>query len=850
MSTSPPLAPKEPAPSEAASTHAPVDPAAAVPTHVDPVCGMKVKETSKWTHVHEGETLYFCRQGCRDKFVADPATYLAKRAASAAGAEAHGHAPGAAHAKAATEGHACHACHVPAKHPPAAPTGAAASTAEYTCPMHPEIVQIGPGVCPKCGMALEPRSAAAALNDGPDPELVDMTKRLYVAAPLAFVVLVLAMGEMVPGLAPLLHGAGKNWVELALATPAVLYGGAPLFARGARSLVTRHLNMFTLIALGTLASYLDSVVATLAPQLFPASMRGHDGSAPVYFEAAAVIVALVLVGQVLELRARHKTADALRGLLQLAPKTARRVEANGEEHDVPIEELATGDKLRVRPGEKIAVDGVVVEGESHVDESTLTGEPMPVFAEVGARVRSGTINVDGTFVVRAERVGEATLLSQIVRLVAEAQRTQPALQRLADRVAGIFVPAVVLASIAAFVAWMSFGPEPRFAHALVAAVAVLIIACPCALGLATPMSVMVGVGRGATLGVLFRDARALERLAEVDTVVLDKTGTLTEGKPRVTEVVAIAPGAEGGIETAASSVAGARVLRLAASLEAGSEHPLARAVTEAAKDRGLTLAAAHGFRATVGKGIEGTVEGARVRVGNEALIPLAASAGAAEAPLAREAARLRGAGRTVVVVAEGDAPVGLLALADALKPTTRAALDELRATGLRVVMLTGDAEASARRVAKEAGIDEVIAGVLPAEKGEVVRRLRAEGRKVAMAGDGTNDAVALAAADVGIAMGTGTDVAVESAGVVLVHGDLRALGRARALSRATVGNIKQNLAFAFGYNALGIPLAAGALYPVFGWLLSPMIASVAMSLSSVSVIGNALRLRSARLDGG
>jgi Cu+-exporting ATPase len=752
----------------------------AAETARDPVCGMRVDPTrAAATVTHAGTLRYFCSTGCAEKFRADPARYEHDA--------------------------------------PPAPSGD--PSAIYTCPMHPEVRQQGPGSCPLCGMALEPVDPGAPEDDG---ELRDLTRRLWVSVVCTVPVAVLGMSEMGGG-----HG-WSVWLQLVLATPVVAWGAAPFFARGWASIVSGRLNMFTLIAIGTGTAYAESVLATLAPGLFPASFRGHGGMVPVYFEAAAVITTLVLVGQVLELGARRRTGGALRALLELRPRTARRLDDEGREHEVALADVMAGDRLRVRPGEKVPVDGVVVEGASAVDEALVTGEPIPVEKAAGARVVGGTVNGTGSFVMRAERVGEATMLAQIVRLVSDAQRSRAPVQDLADRVAAWFVPAVLVVALVTFVVWAFVGPEPRLAHGLVAAVAVLIIACPCALGLATPMSIMVATGRGAHVGVLVRNAQALERLASVDTLVVDKTGTLTLGKPEVVGVEAV------GAEDADT------MLRLAASVEQQSEHPLAAAIVRAAEARGLPPAFALDFASTPGKGARGRVGGSEVVVGNAAFL---AEQGIPTAALAEAVERRRAAGETVMLVGVGGALAGLVAVTDPVKPTTPAALAALRSDGLRIVMLTGDARATATRVAAALGIDEVIAEVLPEDKATVIRRLTLEGRKVAMAGDGVNDAPALATAAVGIAMGTGADVAIESAGVTLVQGDLTGVVRARRLAEHTMRNIRQNLAFAFGYNALGIPIAAGVLYPVFGWLLSPMIASAAMSLSSVSVIANALRLR-------
>jgi Cu+-exporting ATPase len=758
----------------------------------DPVCGMVVTPaTARDRAMHGGRVHLFCSRGCGERFRATPDRWVA---------------PG-------REG---------------GEDDPVAAAQEYTCPMHPEVVQRGPGHCPECGMALEPRVRTG--EEGPDPELVGMSRRLWGSVLLTVPVLVLAMGDMLPGW-PLRHRAGGRtllWVQLMLATPVVVWGGGPFFARGWASVVRARPNMFTLIALGTGAAWAYSVAATLAPGVFPASFRGHDGGVAVYFEAAAVIVTLVLVGQVLELRARQRTGSAIRALLDLAPRTARVLWDDGSEADVPLEDVPRGARLRVRPGEKVPVDGVLTEGGSAVDESMITGEPIPVEKLPGLAVTGGTLNTTGSFVMRAERVGSETMLAQIVRVVAEAQRSRAPIQGLADQVAAWFVPAVVVAAVLTFVSWGVLGPPPRMAHALVNAVAVLIIACPCALGLATPMSIMVGVGRGAGAGVLIKNAEALELLARIDTLVADKTGTLTEGRPRLVTVLTL-PGIEE-----------AEALRLAASLEQGSEHPLAGAIVAGAAARGVTPVGAEGFRTSPGKGVSGTVASRPVVLGTAALL---ADAGVDPGDLPARAEGLGREGQTVVLLAVDGRAAGILGIADPIKASTPDALRALRDDGIRVVMLTGDGRTTAEAVARRLGIDEVHAEVLPREKGEVVGRLRAAGRTVAMAGDGVNDAPALAAAHVGIAMGTGADVAMEAAGVTLVRGDLVGIVRARRLGRATMRNIRQNLFFAFVYNALGVPIAAGALYPVVGLLLSPMIASAAMSLSSVSVIANALRLR-------
>ncbi len=703
---------------------------------------------------------------------------------------------------------------------------------EYTCPMHPEVVQDGPGSCPKCGMALEPR--VITLEEEEDPELVDMRRRFWVSVPLAAVVAVLAMGSMLPGwpLRDVLTRDVQHWIELILSTPVVLWCGWPLLVRGWRSVLTRNLNMFTLIALGVAAAYLYSLVATVAPGIFPSAFREADGTVPVYFEAAAVIVALVLLGQVLELKARSRTGDAIRALLDLAPPTARRIAEDGSEAEVPLAEVRVGDRLRVRPGEKVPVDGKVLEGSSTLDESMVTGESVPVEKGPGDPLIGGTVNGKGSLVMQAEKVGSETLLSRIVQMVAEAQRTRAPSQALADKVSAVFVPVVVLVAVVTFVVWGLWGPEPRMAYALVNAVAVLIVACPCALGLATPMSITVAMGKGALAGVLFRNAEAIERLREVDALVVDKTGTLTEGRPALTRVVAV----EGTDE--------AELLRLAGSLERGSEHPLAEAVVRGAEDRGVSTEAPEQFDSVTGKGVVGTVAGRSVAIGNEKLM---AEHGMDPGALAERAEALRGEGETVFFVGVDGKLAGLLAVSDPVKATTAAAIEALHAEGIRVVMASGDHQATAEAIARKLGIDEVHAEVSPEDKARLVLDLQKQGRVVAMAGDGVNDAPALAAADVGIAMGTGTDVAIHSAHVTLVKGDLQGILRAIRLSHATVRNIRQNLFFAFVYNAAGVPIAAGILYPFFGLLLSPVLAAAAMSFSSVSVISNALRLHRLRL---
>ncbi|MBY3095137.1 copper-translocating P-type ATPase [Rhizobium laguerreae] len=732
------------------------------------------------------------------------------------------------------QGHARGGHHHQQERRPPTPMATAAEAPEgviYTCPMHPQIRQVGPGTCPICGMTLEPEVTTAAT--GPSVELIDMTRRFWIGLALSLPVLVLEMGGHLTNLHMVLGAQLSNWIQLALATPVVLWAGWPFFERAWASLVNRSLNMFTLIAMGTGVAWIYSVVATAAPDIFPATFRAADGSVAIYFEAAAVITVLVLLGQVLELRAREQTGGAIRALLDLAPKIARRIKDDGSDEDVGLDAVAVGDRLRVRPGEKVPVDGELLEGRSAVDESMITGESMPVTKDAGAKLIGGTMNQSGGFVMRAGKVGRDTMLSQIVRMVAEAQRSRAPIQRLADQVSGWFVPAVILIALAAFVAWGIWGPDPRFAHGLVAAVAVLIIACPCALGLATPMSIMVGVGRGAGMGVLIKNAEALERFERIDTLVVDKTGTLTEGRPKVIALKAV----EGFDE--------AELLRLAATLERASEHPLAAAIVAAAKDRGLALSEAREFDSPVGKGVTGTVDGRKLVIGSDRIM---AEAGIDLATLVAEAEALRGEGATVIYVAIDGEVGGLVAIADPIKATTPEALRSLKKENIRVVMLTGDNRTTAEAVARRLGIDEVEAEILPEDKGKVVARLRSEGRVVAMAGDGVNDAPALAAADVGIAMGTGTDVAIQSAGVTLLKGDLQGIARARKLSHATMSNIRQNLFFAFIYNAAGVPVAAGVLYPALGLLLSPIIAAAAMALSSVSVIGNSLRLRRSSID--
>jgi Cu+-exporting ATPase len=757
----------------------------------DPVCGMTI-DPAKSPHrfAHRGETYHFCSSGCRTKFAADPQTYLDKTAPKAA-----------------------------------VPEGTI-----YTCPMHPQIRQVGPGSCPICGMALEPE--VASLDAPPNPELADMTRRFWVGLVLALPAVVLEMGGHLVGGHGWVDQTLSNWIQLVFATPVVVWAGWPFFVRGWQSLLTRNLNMFTLIAMGTGVAYGYSLVGTIAPDIFPATFRGHGGAVSVYFEAAAVITVLVLLGQVLELRAREATSGAIKALLQLAPKTARLVDDGGADHEVQIDSLKVGDTLRVRPGEKVPVDGVILEGRSSLDESLVTGESMPVTKESGGKVIAGTLNQSGGFVMRADKVGRDTLLSQIVQMVAQAQRSRAPIQRLADQVAGWFVPMVIVVALVAFGAWALFGPEPKMAFGLVAAVSVLIIACPCALGLATPMSIMVGVGRGAQAGVLIKNAEALERMEKIDTLVVDKTGTLTEGKPKVVSIVAAAGFQE------------SEILRLAASVERASEHPLADAIVRAARKRNLDLSKVDEFLSPTGKGATGKVDGKTILLGNSNFLT---SLGIETQSLNEQGESLRGDGATVINIAVDGKLAGLFAIADPVKPSTPDALKALAAEGIKVIMLTGDNRTTANAVARKLGISNVEAEVLPDQKSAVVTKLQKAGRIVAMAGDGVNDAPALAAAEVGIAMGTGTDVAMESAGITLLKGDLGGIVRARRLSQATMSNIRQNLFFAFIYNAAGIPIAAGILYPHFGILLSPIIAAAAMALSSVSVVGNALRVRVKRL---
>lgn len=771
--------------------------------HVDPVCGMSVGDDTEHTATHDGDTYYFCAAGCRDTFLADPQRYLAAESDD----QDHCHHHGGQQAPSGDE------------------------NAEYTCPMHPEVRQIGPGSCPICGMGLEPVTVTA--DTGPNPELVDMKRRFWIGAALALPVFVLAMGShLFAGMRDAIPATASHWIQLVLATPVVGWAGWPFFVRGWNSVRSANLNMFTLIAMGTGVAWVYSVIATVVPGIFPDAFRTTGGAVDVYFEAAAVIIVLVLLGQVLELRARDQTSGAIKALLNLAPATARRTGADGTDEEIQLDQVHIGDLLRVRPGEQVPTDGTVTDGRSAVDESMVTGESMPATKADGDSVIGGTLNQSGALTMRAEKVGADTMLSRIVTMVAEAQRSQAPIQRVADKVSGIFVPAVIGAAVLAFLVWALVGPDPRMAHAIIAGVAVLIIACPCALGLATPISVMVGVGRGAKEGVLIKDAEALERMEKVDTLVVDKTGTLTEGRPAVTDITTTTDWSED------------ELLRLAAGVERASEHPLADAVVAAASERGLSPGDVTGFDAPAGRGVTGTVDGHRILAGSGSFL---AENRIDTTALDDHAGRFRDDGATAVFVAVDGAPAGVLAVADRVKDTTPDALAALHDDGIAVTMVTGDNEATAQAVARRLGIDRVEAGVLPDRKSDIVTRLRDEGRIVAMAGDGVNDAPALASAEVGLAMSSGTDVAIESAGVTLLHGDLGGIARARRLSRRTMRNIRQNLLFAFIYNAIGIPIAAGVLYPVIGLLLSPMISAAAMSASSVSVITNALRLRTQRL---
>jgi len=820
----------------------------------DPVCGMNVDPArAKAAADDAGKTYYFCSAGCAAKFRVEPEKYLTPQASSTSSIRGTEHqAPLVPVSgmqptpKTSIAQQSSYVCpmdpEILAERPgpcpkcgmalepalPLAPT----TRIEYTCPMHPEIIRDAPGSCPICGMALELRTIS--VDHEQNPELASMTRRFWISVALTIPVLVLGMSDLIPG-QPFPHWLGMRaiaWLELLLASPVVVWAGWPFFQRGWASLVNRSLNMFTLIALGTGTAYVYSVIAVLFPGIFPPSFRDMSGGVPVYFEAAAAITALVLLGQVLELRARSQTSTAIRSLLKLSPKTARLVRADGTEIDVPLEHIAAGDQLRVRPGEKVPVDGVVVDGNSSIDESIMTGEPIPIEKNSGGRVIGGTVNGTGTFVMRAERVGSETMLAQIVRMVSEAQRSRAPVQKLADRVASYFVPAVVLVAVIAFVLWSTVGPAPKMAHALLNAVAVLIIACPCALGLATPMAIMVGTGRGALAGILVKNAEALEILEKVDTLVVDKTGTLTEGRPRVTSI------------TPAAGSNDLQLLRIAATLERGSEHPLAAAILAALNERHLEPGVLADFHSRTGKGVTGVVDGKKAALGNRVLL---ADLGIDLAEFDERAKALEAEGQTVMFVSSDDKAAGIIGVADPVKPTAPEAIERLHREGVRVVMLTGDSRATAETVARKLGIEEVHAGVLPGDKVEIVKRLQSQGRIVAMAGDGVNDAPALTQANVGIAMATGTDIAMESAGITLLRGDLRGVARARTLSRATMRNIRQNLFFAFAYNSLGVPIAAGALYPFFGLLLSPILASAAMTFSSVSVITNALRLRRVRL---
>jgi Cu+-exporting ATPase len=802
---------------------------------LDPVCGMEVDIAAPVaTLLHDGTTYLFCSTHCLAKFKASPGRFTGAGKTKPEQTIILANESGLKtniftcpmHPEIQQEGPGpCPKCGM-ALEPLTAP--APAERVEYTCPMHPEIVQDTPGPCPKCGMALEPRTVT--VEEGKNPELVDMSRRFYLSLILTVPEFIIAMGHMLPGhpLATLASPRTYDWIELLLASPVVLWAGWPFFVRGWQSLGNRSLNMFTLISLGVAVAYGYSLVATLFPGIFPPSFRGVDGEVAVYFEAAAAIITLVLLGQVLELKARSQTGAAIKALLGLAPKSARLIRDDGTENDVPLDQVHPGDRLRVRPGEKVPVDGTVIEGTSSVDEAMISGEAIPVEKAAGSRVTGATVNGTGSLIMRSEKVGAETVLAQIVKMVSEAQRSRAPIQKMADVVAGWFVPAVMLSAVVTFIIWSVFGPEPRMAHALINAVAVLIIACPCALGLATPMSIMVATGKGATMGVLFKNAEAIELLRKVDTLVIDKTGTLTEGKPKLISVETV-----NGFDQH-------NLLRLAASLERGSEHPLAAAIVGGAEERGIETTTVAGFQSITGKGVTGHIDGLDVALGNRKLFE---DMGIDVSALLNQAEAMESKGQTVMFVAIGGKPVGLICVADPIKETTPEALRQLHAEGIRIVMITGDNRATAEAVAKDLGIDDILAEVLPEQKATKVKQLQSQGRFVAMAGDGINDAPALAQAQVGIAMGTGTDVAMASAGVTLVKGDLRGIVRARLLSRATMANIRQNLFFAFFYNALGIPLAAGALYPFFGILLSPMIAAAAMSFSSVSVVGNALRLR-------
>jgi P-type Cu+ transporter len=807
-------------------------------TTIDPVCGMTVDPQKAATSFdYHGQTYFFCSTGCREKVQADPEGYLTLKPLAPIGNQPVSKRPVAVVARSESytcpmhpelcesKPGSCQKCGMTLE--PTIVTGPKQKI-EYTCPMHPQIVRDAPGSCPICGMALEPRTVT--LEEEKNPELVDMSRRFWVSVGLSIPLLVIAMSEVLPGnlIERAISMRTIGWIQLALATPVVLWGGWPFFVRAWQSIVNRSLNMFTLIGLGVAVAYVYSLIAALAPQIFPASFRDATGNVPVYFEAAAVITTLVLLGQVLELKARSATSTAIKSLLGLAPKTARRVTEDDREHDVSLDQVQVGDRLRVRPGDRVPVDGLIIEGASSIDESMMTGEPIPVEKHENDRLIGGTINGTGSFVMLAERVGSETLLARIVQMVAEAQRSRAPIQKLADIVSGFFVPIVILIAVIAFIVWAMVGPEPRMAYAIINAVAVLIIACPCALGLATPMSIMVATGKGAQAGVLFKNAEAIEVLRTIDTLVVDKTGTLTEGKPRLMSVIPL----DGLKET--------ELLRVAASLERASEHPLAAAIVSGARDRGIQLTKAEWFESLPGKGVKGKIDAHEVSLGNQALLDeLRIDA----VPFATKAEQFRAEAQTVMFVTVDRKPAGLLSVADPIKRSTPEAIKELHANGIRIVMLTGDSRTTAQVVAGKLNIDEVIAEVLPNQKAEIVKQFQDGGGKVAMAGDGINDAPALAQADVGIAMGTGTDVAMQTAGVTLVKGDLRGIARAIRLSRATMRNIKQNLFWAFVYNSVGVPVAAGVLYPFFGVLLSPMIAAAAMSFSSVSVIGNALRLR-------
>jgi Cu+-exporting ATPase len=805
--------------------------------YTDPVCGMSTDQEGQFIHYkNDGKDYYFCSENCLAAFKANPEKFISKKE-EALPILKHTHAVSQVytcpmHPEVEQQGPGnCPKCGMSLE--PKTPM-LAAERVEYTCPMHPEIIQDKPGSCPKCGMALEPKTATLT-EDESNPEYEDMRKRFIIGAILTIPLVVIAMRHLIPGgqfLDTLASTKTYLWLELLLATPVVLWAGWPFFVRGVQSVINRSLNMFTLIALGVSVAYIYSLVGVLFPQLFPAAMRSAEGTVGVYFEAAGVIVVLILLGQVLELRARSRTGAAIKALLGLAPKTARKIDNDGQENDIPLDQVMKGDHLRVRPGEKIPVDGIVLEGSSSVDESMISGEPIPVEKRAKDKLIGATVNGTGSIIMEAQKVGAETVLSQIVKMVAEAQRSRAPIQKLADVVSGYFVPAVIAIALIAFVIWYFLGPEPRLAHALIAAVSVLIIACPCALGLATPMSIMVATGKGATMGVLFKNAEAIETLRKVTTLVVDKTGTLTEGKPKLIEVIAV------------SGIDENKVLLLAASLEKGSEHPLAAAIVEGAVNQGLQLTEMKNFASHTGKGVSGEIDGQPVLLGtSELLEEFKIDAGS----LAQEAQAMRSEGQTVMFVGIGGKIGGLLAVADPIKKTTTEAIQQLHAEGIRIVMLTGDNKVTAEAVAKKLNLDEVVADVLPDQKAAAVKKFQQDGHIVAMAGDGINDAPALAQAQVGIAMGTGTDVAMESAGVTLVKGDLTGIVRARSLSRATMANIKQNLFFAFIYNALGVPIAAGILYPHFGILLSPMIAAAAMSLSSVSVVGNALRLRRVKI---